>query len=265
MNLNNILCNKNAAYFAIQRVSRQPDRSFLYFSYYYYYYHYRSIKSSVIKVRRILLPGYFRDTPYNRGGKPTLSLSLALPSREDSTLHYVPLSHVHFFTETYASEHIKLEIAHSVGNLKLKLVFYMHIKPTIIFSSSHTRILFIRPGWTLLFRLWSAYASLGNLPIFTTNWLTNGKRHDKEVTNASLTRQQDVINDPHEGHLQIRFGSLKKKKERSTCAVWSYVSLLNMPKGIFFRHALISAWIKLIVSALLKNCLKRRLIKRKTD
>lgn len=100
MNLNNISCNENAAYFAIQHVSRHNQTRFLYFFYYYYFYHYRSIKSSVIKVRRILLPGYFRDTPYNRGGEPTPYLFLSLRER---VVRYIMF---HYLTFTFSQKRV---------------------------------------------------------------------------------------------------------------------------------------------------------------
>jgi len=130
----------------------------------------------------------------------------------------------HYLTFTFSQKRVGTHKARTrtvSGNLKLKLVFCMHIKPTVIsrlYLSSPN--LFIRSGWTLvLFWLWSAYASPGNLPISTGAVNQRQKtRQRSDEENASLTRQQDVINDPHEGHLEsanpIREFKEKKKKRR---------------------------------------------------
>lgn len=54
---------------------------FIFFFHYYYYYH--PIKVQSLK-SDILLSGYFRNAPYNRGGKPATSEEVAWP--EHATL-----------------------------------------------------------------------------------------------------------------------------------------------------------------------------------
>lgn len=181
----------------------------------------------------------------------------------------------HYLTFTFSQKRVgthKVRTHTVSGNLKLKLVFYMHIKPTIISrlylsSPNHTRILFIRSGWTLvLFWLWSAYASPGNLLISTAVANQRQKtRQRSDEENASLTRQQDVINDPYEGHLEsanpIREFKEKKRK-RSTCAVSSHLFHWICRKR--FRFVTNHPGLNLIVNAL-RNCWKRRLVKEETD
>lgn len=59
---------------AIQSISDGYVLFILFFHYYYYHpIKVRSLKSD------ILLSGYFRNAPYNRGGKPTTSEEVAWP------------------------------------------------------------------------------------------------------------------------------------------------------------------------------------------
>lgn len=160
----------------------------------------------------------------------------------------------HYLTFTFSQKRVGTHKArtHTVSrNLKLKVVFYMHIKPTVISlfrlylsSANYPRILFTRSGWTLvLFWLWSAYTHCpGTYPSTAVVNQRQKTRQRSDEENASLTRQQDVINDPHEGHLEsanpIREFREEKKKDHNLRFHRARFSL-NMPKEILFRHSLI--------------------------
>lgn len=86
--INDILRNKNRLV-SLFKVSRRVRCLSFFFHYYYHPIKVQSLKSD------ILLSGYFRNAPYNRGGKPTTSEEVAWP--EHATL--CSIISLHFFKE----------------------------------------------------------------------------------------------------------------------------------------------------------------------
>jgi len=95
---------------------------------FFHYYYYHPIKVQSLK-SDILLSGYFRNASY-RGGKPTTSEEVAWPN----TLHYVPLSHVHFFKK---KRNIRTHKIRTHSGIKTLLSFtYVSSQPSCFRSSS---------------------------------------------------------------------------------------------------------------------------------
>lgn len=60
------------------RVTIQSISTGTFYLFFFHYYYYHPIKVQSLKLD-ILLSGYFRNAPYNRGGKPATSEEVAWP------------------------------------------------------------------------------------------------------------------------------------------------------------------------------------------